>query len=125
MVQLRGLSCQPYRLEPKLAESEREVFAVLLLDTRHRLIEYRELFYGSIDRTNVYPREILKAALSANAAALIVAHNHPSGVPEPSMADVRMTEQFGSVLEIVDVRLLDHIVVGGTRTVSFSERGLL
>ena len=109
----------------KLAGYEHEVFAVLFLDNRHRLIEYVELFRGTIDGASVYPREVVKEALARNAAAVIVSHNHPSGSPEPSAADRALTANLRQALALVEVRLLDHIVVGGNDTVAFSERGLL
>lgn len=109
----------------KLSEREREVFSVLFLDNRHRLIAYEELFFGTIDGASVHPREVVKAALRHNAAALIVAHNHPSGVPEPSTADGNITRRLRDALALVDVRLLDHLVVGGMEVVSLAERGLV
>jgi len=109
----------------KLGEREQEVFAVMFLDNRHRLIKYEELFYGTIDGASVHPREVVKAALRHNAAALIIAHNHPSGVPEPSRADESITRRLKEALAIVDIRVLDHIVVGGTEITSFAERGLI
>ena len=109
----------------QLAERPHEVFAALFLDSRHRLIEFRELFRGTIDGASVHPREVVREALTLNAAALIVAHNHPSGDPEPSAADVAITRRLRDALTLVDVRLLDHIVVGGTRAVSMAERGLM
>lgn len=109
----------------KLAGYEHEVFAVLFLDNRHRLIEYVELFRGTIDGASVYPREVVKEALARNAAAVIVSHNHPSGSPEPSAADRALTANLRQALALVEVRLLDHIVVGGNDTVAFSEHGLL
>ncbi len=109
----------------KLAGYEHEVFAVLFLDNRHRLIEYVELFRGTIDGASVYPREVVKEALARNAAAVIVSHNHPSGSPEPSAADRALTANLRQALALVEVRLLDHIVVGGNDAVAFSERGLL
>ncbi|HBO6068014.1 TPA: DNA repair protein RadC [Pseudomonas aeruginosa] len=109
----------------KLAGFEHEVFAALFLDTQHRLIEYIELFRGTIDSASVYPREVVKEALRLNAAAVIFAHNHPSGNPEPSQADKLLTQRLKEALALVDVRVLDHIVVGGQGTVSFAERGLL
>jgi len=109
----------------KLAGLEHEVFAVLFLDTRHRLIEYAEMFRGTIDGAAVYPREVVKMALQHNAAALIFSHCHPSGNPEPSQDDRRITEQLKKALSLIDVRTLDHIVVGGDRTASFAEMGLL
>jgi len=111
-------------LQAKLAGVEHEVFAVLFLDTRRRLIEYVEMFQGTIDRASVYPREVVKAALRLNAAAVIIAHNHPSGNPEPSEADKALTRRLKDALALVEVRALDHIIVGGADTVSFAERGL-
>ena len=92
---------------------------------RDYVIEYRELFFGTISQTSVYPREVVKAALWLNAGAVILAHNHPSGVPEPSRADEMLTQSLKATLATVDVRVLDHIVVAGSKTVSFAERGLL
>ena len=112
-------------LRAKLAGFEHEVFAVLFLDTQHRLIEYAEMFRGTIDSASVYPRELVKEALRLNAAAVIVSHNHPSGNSEPSAADKAMTSQLRQALALVDIRTLDHVIVAGTRTTSFAERGLL
>jgi DNA repair protein RadC len=109
----------------KLAEQEREVFSALWLDARNRLIAYEAMFFGTLTHTSVYPREVVKAALKHNAASLIVAHNHPSGDPEPSAADRTLTDALKSALALVDVRMLDHIIVAGTRTLSFAELGLL
>lgn len=106
----------------KLGAHEREVFAVMFLDSQHRLISFEEMFFGTIDAASVYPREVLKMALSHNAAAVIFAHNHPSGVPEPSQADKRITERLVEALKLVDIRVLDHIVVGES-CVSFAEKG--
>jgi DNA repair protein RadC len=108
----------------KLGNYEREVFVVLLLDSQHRLIKYNELFFGSIDSANVYPREVVKQALEYNAAAVIFAHNHPSGVVEPSTADKRITSRLKEALNVVDVRVLDHFIVGES-CISFAERGLI
>lgn len=102
-----------------------EVFAGLFLDAQHRVICFETLFTGTIDGTAVYPREVVKRALGHNAAALIVAHNHPSGVAEPSVADHALTERLAKALALIDVRLLDHVVVGDGEAVSFAERGLL
>jgi DNA repair protein RadC len=102
-----------------------EVFAVLFLDTQHRLIEYRELFRGTLTQTSVYPREVVKHALAAQAAAVVLAHYHPSGLAEPSRADEFLTQTLKSALALIDVRVLDHLVVGADRVVSFAERGLL
>ena len=98
---------------------------MLFLDTRHRLIEYRELFHGTIDSASVHPREVVKEALRLNAAAVIVSHNHPSGNPEPSSADRTLTQRLREALGLVDVRVLDHVIVAGAATASFSERGLI
>jgi DNA repair protein RadC len=112
-------------LQHKLSGYEREVFACLYLDTRHRLIGFEPLFLGSVDRASVHPREVLKQALAHNAAAVILAHNHPSGNPEPSSSDLRLTEELRMLLMQVDVRVIDHVVVGHGATVSLAERGLL
>ena len=103
----------------------REEFAVLFLDSQHRLIEMQTLFRGTLNQTSVYPREVIKAALDVNAGAVVLAHNHPSGSPEPSRADEYLTQTLKSALQLVDVRVLDHMVVGGSFVVSFAERGLL
>lgn len=108
----------------KLGSLEHEVFVVLMLDTRHRLIEALEISHGTIDGATVYPREVVKAALTRNAAALIFAHSHPPGLPEPSAADRLLTERLQQALRLIDVRVLDHLVVGDT-IVSFAERGYL
>lgn len=112
-------------LQHKLAGSEREVFACLFLDARHRLIGFERLFLGSVDRASVHPREVLKRALAHNAAAVIFAHNHPSGHPEPSPTDLRLTEDLRALLMHIDVRVIDHVIVGHGATVSLAERGLL
>ena len=104
---------------------EHEVFLVLYLDASHRLIEPQELFRGTLTQTSVYPRELVKGALARNAAALAVAHNHPSGQAEPSRADEFLTQTLKSTLSLVDVRVIDHFVVAGDQVVSFAERGLL
>lgn len=109
----------------KLGGAESEVFAVLFLDTQHRLIEYAEMFHGTIDSTSVYPREVVKAAIRHNAAAVVVSHNHPSGNPEPSGADKTLTQRLKDALALVDVRVLDHVIVAGSRTVSFAQCGLI
>ena len=112
-------------LRAKLAGFEHEVFAVLFMDTQHRLIEYAEMFRGTIDSASVYPRELVKEALRLNAAAVILSHNHPSGSPEPSQADKVLTQRLEEALGLVDVRVLDHVIVAGTDTTSFAERGLI
>lgn len=104
---------------------EREVFSCLFMDNRHRVISCEELFYGTINDATVHPREIVKRALKLNAAAVIFAHNHPSGVPEPSEADKALTRRLRDALDLIEVRVLDHLVIGGAQAVSFSERGLL
>ncbi len=108
-----------------LGHHQQEVFACLFLDTRHRLLGFEKLFFGSVDRANVYPREIMKRALTYNAAAVILAHNHPSGVPEPSPSDIRLSEELRKLLAHLDIAVLDHIVVSGTRGVSMAQRGLI
>ena len=108
-----------------LAALEHEVFVGLFLDSQHRLIADRELFRGTLAQTSVYPREVVKSALALNAAAVIFAHNHPSGVAEPSRADELLTQSLKAALQLVDVRTLDHFVVAGAHVVSFAERGLL
>lgn len=104
---------------------EHEVFSGLLLDKRHRVIEYRELFRGTIDSAAVYPREVVKLCLARNASAVIFAHNHPSGVSEPSDTDVRLTRKLTDALALVDVRVLDHLIVGRGEQTSLAERGLM
>lgn len=111
-------------LQFKLGGYEREVFAVLFLDNQHRLIKYEELFFGTINAANVYPREVVKLALHHNAAAVIFAHNHPSGLPEPSDADRRITQRLQETMALIDVRVLDHFVVGEF-CLSFAEKGYL
>ena len=105
-------------------KQDREHFVVMLLDCQHRVLDCAVLFSGTLDGAAVYPREIVKAALHANAAALILAHNHPSGQPEPSNADKRITERIKNALALMDIRLLDHIIVGGS-CYSFAESGEL
>jgi DNA repair protein RadC len=112
-------------LTAKLRDLEHEVFCCLYLDKRHRLIEFQEVFRGTIDGASVHPREIVKLALQRNSAAVIVAHNHPSGIAEPSQADELITQRVKEALALVDIRLLDHIIVGDGVSVSFAERGLL
>ena len=112
-------------LEQRLGGRESEVFAALFLDTRHRLIEYRELFFGTVDATNVYFREVLRIAMSLNSAALVLCHNHPSGNAKPSDADIEITRSLRNLLELVDVRILDHIIVSANSSSSMMELGLL
>jgi len=112
-------------LSIKLGTLEHEMFCVLLLDKRHRLIEYVELFRGTIDGASVHPREVVKLALAKNAAALVLAHPHPSGVAEPSQADELITQRLKDALSLVDIRVLDHVIIAGGVATSFAERGLL
>jgi DNA repair protein RadC len=108
-----------------LSGREQEVFVVLLLDAQHRVIASEEMFRGTLTQTSVYPREVVKCALKHNCAAVIFAHNHPSGVAEPSHADELLTRSLKAALALVDIQVLDHFIVAGTRTMSFAERGLL
>jgi DNA repair protein RadC len=112
-------------LSIRLRDHNQEVFACLFLDNRHRIIAFEELFYGTIDGATVHPREVVKRALAHNAAALILAHNHPSGIAEPSRADQSITSRLSDALALVDVRVLDHIVVGDGPAVSLAERGMM
>jgi DNA repair protein RadC len=109
----------------QLAGRPHEVFAVLFLDAQHRLLRLEELFQGTLTQTSVYPREVVKRALQLNAGAVVLAHNHPSGVAEPSRADEYLTQTLKTALQLVDVRVLDHVVVGQGQVVSMAERGLL
>ena len=109
----------------QLAGRSQEVFAVLFLDAQHRLLRLEELFQGTLTQTSVYPREVLKRALALNAGAVVLAHNHPSGLAEPSRADEYLTQTLKTALKIIDVLVLDHIVVGQGQVVSMAERGLL
>jgi DNA repair protein RadC len=112
-------------LVAKLAMLQHEVFVAIFLDNRHAVLAFEILFTGTIDGASVYPREVIKRALHHNAAAAIFAHNHPSGNPEPSAADRSITSQLKSALTLVEVRVLDHFIVGNTRALSFAEQGLL
>lgn len=112
-------------LRVKLGTLEHEVFFAMLLDSQNRLIDHMELFRGTLAQTSVYPREVVKITLLRNAAAVIFAHNHPSGVPEPSRADELLTATLKQALSLVDVRVLDHFIVAGADVLSFAERGLL
>lgn len=129
--QLRGseMLCSPQAvrdfLRIKLGTLEHEVFAVIHLDAQHRVIEYVEMFRGTVSQTSVYPREIVKESLAHNSAALILVHNHPSGVAEPSRADEALTQTLKSALARVDVRVIDHLIVAGSTILSFAERGLI
>ena len=108
----------------KLVGLDTEVFSALLLNSQHQLLAYKELFHGTIDSASIYPREVVKVVLEANAAAVIFAHNHPSGNSEPSDADIKITSRLKAALALIDVRVLDHIVIGESAT-SLAERGLL
>lgn len=108
-----------------LEGKESECFSIIFLDTQHRVIEYREMFNGTIDGAAVYPREVVKAALELNSAAILLSHNHPSGHPEPSEADRVITNRLKSALELIDVRVLDHFIVAGGEIRSFAEMNLL
>ena len=112
-------------LKARMQHLDHELFCCLYLDNRHRVLRFDELFRGTIDGTSVYPREVVKEALSVNAAAVILAHNHPSGVAEPSQADERITQRLKSALDLVDIRLLDHLIVGEGTATSLASRGLL
>ena len=112
-------------LQTLLQYHEHEVFALLLLDTKHRVIGFRDLFRGTLDGASVYPREVVKIALQYNAAAMILVHNHPSGDPEPSQADRVLTQKLKEALSLVGIRTLDHIVVGREGCMSMAELGVL
>jgi len=109
----------------RLRDYPHEVFACLFLDNRHRIIAYEELFHGTINGASVHPREVVKRCLAHNAAALILAHNHPSGVAEPSQADIQLTQRLQKALALIDVRVLDHIVIGDGQTTAMAEHGLI
>lgn len=109
----------------RLRDYHFEVFACLFLDNRHRVISFDEMFFGTINSASVHPREVVKRALKHNAAAVILAHNHPSGVAEPSQSDQTITRQLSDALGLIEVRVLDHLVVGDNEVVSFAERGML
>ena len=111
-------------LQNAIGSLDHERFCALWLDNRHQVLRYEELFRGTIDGASVYSREVVKAGLAVNAAAVIFAHNHPSGLAEPSQADIRLTERLREALSLVEIRVLDHIVVGKT-CVSLAERGLM
>ncbi len=112
-------------LRLKLADRQHEVFVVVFLDAQNRVIEFDELFRGTLTQTSVYPREVVKEALAKNAAGVILCHNHPSGVAEPSFQDQALTRALTEVLALVDVKVLDHFIVAGVSALSFAERGLL
>ncbi|EGL54091.1 RadC family protein [Methylophaga thalassica] len=112
-------------IKQRLRAYPHEVFACLYLDNQHRFLYFDELFRGTIDGASVYPREVVKAALKHNAAAIILAHNHPSGVAEPSQADIHITKRIKSALDLVDIRVLDHIIVGDADVTSLAQRGCI
>ncbi|MDO5055409.1 DNA repair protein RadC [Pasteurella oralis] len=114
-----------FYLQMALEHKEREIFLVLFLDNQHRLIKQEEMFLGTINTASVYPREIIKSALYCNAAALILAHNHPSGLADPSISDKRITQTIQNAAELVEIRVLDHFVIGKGNYYSFAENGLL
>ncbi len=112
-------------LRLQLAHEDHEVFAVMFLDVQNQLLQFEKMFRGTLSQTSVYPREIVKRALAVQASAVILAHNHPSGVAEPSRADEFLTQTLKQALQLIDVRVIDHLVVGGDQAISFAERGLL
>ena len=112
-------------LRLRLTDLQHEVFVILFLDTRHNVIACEEMFRGTLDGASVHPREVVKRSLELNCAAIIACHNHPSGVAEPSAADEAVTQRLKAALGLVDIRLLDHLIVGACSTESFAERGLL
>lgn len=122
---LTSTSAVKQYVNSQLRHKQHEVFALVLLNSQNQLIKFVELFNGTIDAASVYPREVVKTALSHNAAAVILAHNHPSGVAEPSEPDKAITKRLQQALQLVDIRTLDHFVVGDAETVSFAERGLI
>ena len=112
-------------LQTLISQYEREVFGAIFLDNQHRIISFEEIFLGTLNVTNIHPREVVKRALVVNAAAVIFVHNHPSGDPEPSEADKRITVQLRETLNLIDVRVLDHVVVGARSCISMAERGFV
>ncbi|MFO7592631.1 MAG: DNA repair protein RadC [Pseudomonadota bacterium] len=112
-------------LSAQLRDRRQEVFACLFLDNRHRVLEFEELFYGTVDGASVHPREVVRRCIAHNAAAVILAHNHPSGVAEPSRSDEQITHRLQQALELVDVRVLDHMIVGDGEITSLAERGII
>jgi len=126
-LQQNPIFTKPKQVEDYLAVQmkayQREVFSVLLLDTRHQLLGYHELFHGTIDTASVHPREVVRLALQKNAAAIIVAHNHPSGCADPSQSDIAITQRLKAALELVDIRLLDHFIIGQGDITSLADLG--
>lgn len=123
--QFISASCTKSWLQLYLARQEREVFVVLYLDNQHRLLEHETLFLGTISHTEIHPREIVKSALRHNAAAVIIAHNHPSGITDASEADKRITSRIVNALDLIEVRVLDHFIIGNGEVLSFAEQGWL
>lgn len=123
--QFLAASCTKSWLLLYLARQEREVFVVLYLDNQHRLLEHETLFLGTISHTEIHPREIVKSALHHNAAAVIIAHNHPSGVTEASKSDRTITSRIVNALDLIEVRVLDHLIIGDGDILSFAEQGWL
>lgn len=123
--QFLSASCTKSWLQLYLARQEREVFVVLYLDNQHRLLEHETLFLGTISHTEIHPREIVKSALRYNAAAVLIAHNHPSGITDASEADKRITSRIVNALDLIEVRVLDHFIIGNNEVLSFAEQGWL
>jgi len=122
---IRSPTDTEFFLKSRMRHLDHELFCCLFLDNRHRVLRFDELFRGTIDGTSVYPREVVKEALAVNAAAVIIAHNHPSGVAEPSQADEHITRRLKAALELVDIRLLDHLIIGDGNATSLAGRGLV
>ena len=122
---IRSPTDTEFFLKSHMRHLDHELFCCLFLDNRHRVLRFDELFRGTIDGTSVYPREVVKEALAVNAAAVILAHNHPSGVAEPSQADEHITRRLKAALELVDIRLLDHLIIGDGSATSLAGRGLI
>lgn len=112
-------------ISSQISHYQNEVFAMLLLDSQHQFLHFQPVFYGTINTTAVYPRELVKLALSHNAAAVVLAHNHPSGVAEPSVSDQKITQHIQNAMQLMDIRVLDHIVIGAGRHTSMAERGMM
>lgn len=124
-VSMNSAQCASRYLQRRLAGLTHEVFGCLFLDTHHRLIQFEVLFQGSINRAPVYPRELIRRSIELNAAAIVLSHNHPSGVAEPSLADIELTRDLLELMNRVDVQVLDHIIVARGQTVSLASRGLI
>jgi len=124
-IQLQSPTMVKEWLALQLAGQEREVFGVIYLDVQNRLLDFAVLFSGTLTQTSVYPREVVKSALQRNAAAVMFVHNHPSGCAEPSRADDLLTQTLKQALQLIDIKVLDHFIVGGQSVLSFAERGLI